>query len=457
MRKSFYFQLIGRILLIVLFSAFTVFCFTWDKTHSALGIVNALVLVYIIIRLIKYLDGVHEQINFFFEAILNEDFNSVYALKRKSKILNELNENLELVNQKMQGAIMANARQEQYFKALIEHVGTGILSCNSEGFVIHANASIKQMLGLEQLTHIKQLLKVDKTLREAVNTIQHKEQRMVSFTVGKSETPTKLLLKAVAFNTDDENLMLISAQDINKELDENELDSWMKLIRVLTHKIMNSIAPITSLSETIASFYSKNGIPVSKEDINEKTIETTIRALDVIQEQGKGLISFVESYRSLMRLPKPKKQEFKLCSFIEKSVIINQSQDVDIRFLYNDDERNLVLCADKEQLSHVIANLIKNARQALENIENPKIELSCNSNEKGQIEISVKDNGSGIEHELLEEIFIPFFTTKDEGSGIGLSLSRQIMRLHGGWLKVNSTVGVGSKFTMLFQKEEVCR
>ena len=450
MRKSFNFQLLGRIALIVLFSVATILCFLNNEIHDAFGFVSILMLIIIIVRLLKYLNGVHEQISFFFESVLNEDFNSVYALKRKSKILDKLNENLDRVNKKMQDALMANARQEQYFKALIEHIGTGVLTCNSEGFVIHANASIKQMLGLEQLTHIRQLQKVDASLMESVNTIQHKEQRMVSFNLGENQSPTKLLLKAVAFNTNGENLMLISAQDINKELDENELDSWMKLIRVLTHEIMNSIAPITSLSETIASFYSKDGVPVSANQINERIIETTVRGMDVIQEQGKGLINFVDSYRSLMRLPKPKKVNVKLYSFLEDSIIINRMKGSKVEIQCKDEDRTLTLSADKEQLSQVLANLIKNANYALEGIEKPEIIIWFARNGKGQIEISIKDNGPGISPELLEEIFVPFFTTKDDGTGIGLSLSKQIMRLHGGWLKAASTPNEGATFTLIF-------
>lgn len=448
MIKSFYFQVISRLLLIIGLSATTTSCFA-SNLHFAYGTVSFIALLIATIRFVQFLNTVNEQISFFFESILNEDFNSVYALKRKSKILNKLNDNLDKVNRKMQAALMANARQEQYFKALIEHVGTGIITCNKDGFVIDANAGFKQLVGLEQLTHTKQLQKVDAALMDTVNAIRHKEQKIISISNGRHADTIKILLKAAAFNTGTQNLMLISAQDINKELDENELDSWMKLIRVLTHEIMNSIAPITSLSETIASFYSKDGRPVLAEDINDQTIETTIRGLNVIQEQGKGLINFVESYRSLMRLPKPKKETVELYSFLEKQCAINEVKGINIQLVCRDEDKYLCVCADKEQLSQVLANLIKNANYALDGIENPEILIGFGFNHKEQIEISVKDNGPGIASDLLEEIFIPFFTTKDTGSGIGLSLSRQIMRLHGGWLKVHSVKDKETVFTLV--------
>ena len=453
MIKSFYFQVISRIIIIVALSGAATFCFISDM-HFAYGLAFVFVLLIIIFRFIKFLNTVNQQISFFFESILNDDFNSVYALKRKSKILDKLNDNLDKVNRKMQNALMANARQEQYFKALIEHVGTGIITCNKDGFVIDANARFKQLVGLEQLTHTKQLQKVDASLMDAVSTMRHKEQRIVSIFDGRQADTIKILLKAAAFNTGTQNLMLISAQDINKELDENELDSWMKLIRVLTHEIMNSIAPITSLSETIASFYSKEGKAVLAKDIDDLTIETTIRGLNVIREQGKGLINFVESYRSLMRLPKPKKENVQLYPFLEKQCVINQAKDIRIQLLCVEEDRGLSVFADKEQLGQVLTNLIKNANYALEDIENPEIIIGFNTNHKEQIEISVKDNGIGIDPDLLEEIFIPFFTTKDNGSGIGLSLSRQIMRLHGGWLKVHSVKDKETLFTLVLPNKE---
>ncbi|GAF02445.1 sensor histidine kinase [Saccharicrinis fermentans] len=456
MKNYFGWQLVFRILIILALTVVAVICFVNQGLYTVLGILSFLVLIYSIVSFVKYLNRVHEHINFFFDAVLNEDFNSVYSFHSKSKVFTQLNYKLAKLNHKIQDALMANAQQEQYFRALIEHIGTGILTCNSDGFVIDANSGMRQLLGLDQLTHTKQLKKVDEGLMCAVCNIRHKEQKVVRFKGGVHQSAVKILLKAVAFQTGKERLMLISAQDINKELDENELDSWTKLIRVLTHEIMNSIAPITSLSESIASFYTKNGMPVAREQVTDKTIETTIRGLDVIQEQGKGLISFVESYRSLMRLPKPKKENIDLYSFLENHMIIHQKEGVTMCLHCADEDRGLVLSADKDQISQVLANLIKNAFYALKKQDHPLLELKCRLNDKKQVEIEVKDNGPGIHADIQDEIFIPFFTTKDEGSGIGLSISRQIMRLHGGWLKVYSTVGLGARFVMLFPKEDVC-
>ena len=261
MKSSFNVQLILRLIGIALTSAiFTVSIFS--QFNIAIPIIACLVLVWQINKFISYLNKTNKQINFFFEAILNDDFSSIYPLKRKSKILEDLNSKLKKVNEKMKDAFVTNAQQEQYFQALIEHIGTGILTFNENGFIIHANSSFRQMLGYKHLSHIKQLKTKNELLYQTIAHIQHKEQKIIKLHSIK-EDKTKLLLKAIDFHNSKDKLKLITVQDINKELNENELDSWMKLIRVLTHEIMNSIAPITSLSETLSTFYSKKRITYS--------------------------------------------------------------------------------------------------------------------------------------------------------------------------------------------------
>ena len=246
--------------------------------------------------------------------------------------------------------------------------------------------------------------------------------------------------------------MLLSVQNIKNELDDKELDSWRKLIRVMMHEIMNSITPITSLSESLAGYLYSDGKIKSPEEVNEKTIETTIRGLEVIREQGKGLISFVDSYRKLTRLPKPEKKMFQVKNLIENINILSGSFDnsnnIKIEYIVEPDE--LEIFADEKLVSQVLINLVKNAFQANINNENAKVRILSNISESGRPEISVTDNGPGITEEILDKIFIPFFTTKEAGSGIGLSISRQIMQMHGGNLKVRSVPGTSTSMILTF-------
>jgi nitrogen fixation/metabolism regulation signal transduction histidine kinase len=294
---------------------------------------------------------------------------------------------------------------------------------------------------VDVLTHLNQLKKIDHKLFMNLKNIQASEQKLITF--GNNKGTIQLLVKANSFISANKELILISVQDIKNELDEKELDSWRKLIRVMMHEIMNSITPITSLSESLAGYFYSEGNVKAPREINEKTIETTIRGLEVIREQGKGLISFVESYRKLTRLPKPEKKPFSAKNLIENIIILSGSfhhaDHVNIGFNVQPEE--LEILADEKQISQVLVNLVKNAFQANAENKEAKVKILCGLGSNGRPEVKVIDNGPGITADVLDKVFIPFFTTKENGSGIGLSLSRQIMQMHGGTLKLISYPG----------------
>jgi len=449
MDKSYLLNILFRILLIML-GSFGIGASIFSGQSLLISVILSLVLIMLVINLIHYQNKINEQINYFFEAVKNEDFSLIYPAFKGDKILEKLNRNLNNVNKQIQQIKINNQQQEQYFRALLDHVGTGILTFDERGFVIHANSYVKRLLGMEQLTHLKQIEKVDIRLANMLKQIQQHEQKLVTFN-GKNGQ-ANMLIKATAFKSKDQQLMLLSIQDINQELDEKELDSWLRLIRVLTHEIMNSIAPVTSLSESLSNYYMKDGRMISKEDINEKIIQNTIRGLDIIKEQGKGLIHFVELYRKFTRLPKPEKKEVEVNQLLEKTIILNQNalNHGHVKHSIRLKGHGVKIMADENLISQVLNNLLKNAVEALADRTNGEIELAAGVNERGQAEILVKDNGPGIPPDLINEVFVPFFTTRPNGNGIGLSLSRQIMRLHGGSLKVRSVPNKETIFTMVF-------
>lgn len=449
MKLSYQTNIIIRLVIIVAaaFSAGILFFIPWGQIIS---IALLLLLLIMSINLFHYLNTVNSRINYFFEAIINEDFSLVSTSGKGDKIVEKLNRNLSEVNRKMQQIKLESMQQEQYLRALIEHIGTGILTYDDKGFVIHANSSMKGFLGLKQLTHLKQIEKVDFTLANALRQMRQHEQRLI--TIDGNQGKITLLIKATSFKSGEQRLTLLSVQDIGQELSEKEVDSWMKLIRVLTHEIMNAIAPVTSLSETLSSYYVKDGHPISSSEVSEKVVETTIRGLEIIKEQGKGLITFVEGYRKFTRLPKPEKAIMSVSALLEKTVVLSKSGIINssIHLAIKQSDADLQILADDQLITQVLINLIKNAAEALDGKAGSKICLSAGSIVGGKVDISVTDNGPGIPEELLEEIFIPFFTTRAQGNGIGLSLSRQIMRLHGGSLKVRSTLGKETIFTLRF-------
>lgn len=401
-------------------------------------------------NLIYFLNSTNRRLFYFFDAIRNDDSTLSFPEITNDKTFVELNKSLNKVNRQIQQIKIENRLQEQYFQALLEHAATGILTFDQKGFVLHSNASARKLFGLEILTHLNQLEKVDRRLFHVVKNLRSSEQRLV--TMNNERGNIQLLLKTSWFISNQKELTLLSVQDIKNELDEKELDSWLKLIRVLMHEIMNSITPITSLSESLAGYYYTNGEIKSPSEIDEKIIATTIRGLDVIKEQGKGLISFVDSYRKLTRLPKPEKKPFQARNLIENIRMLSGSFEYaeNIEMSYQVLPNDLEIMADEKMVSQVLINLVKNAFQA--NAENPKakVKIVAGIGENNRPKICVADNGPGIQPDILDEIFVPFFTTRENGSGIGLSISRQIMRLHSGSLKVKSVPGEETVFCLEF-------
>ena len=220
----------------------------------------------------------------------------------------ELYQSMNKVNQQIQQLKIENRHQEQYFQILLEHLATGIITYNSKGFILHANSSAKSLLSMDVLTHLQQIGRIDEKLLHTINNIKPHERRLLAINSDHGEI--QLSLKATSFKTKDDELVILSIQDIKNELDEKEVESWMKLIRVLMHEIMNSITPITSLSESLSNIYNSGGQPVQPDQLTQKAITTTLQGLNVIKEQGKGLMSFVESYRKLTRVPDPEKKLF---------------------------------------------------------------------------------------------------------------------------------------------------
>ena len=447
--RNLYLQIVFRVVLIVI-PAMTA---GWliASNHSALLIFLCFFVVIVLaINLVNYLNSTNRKISYFLESVHNEDSTLSFPTNISDQSIREIYQGLNKVNKQIQELKIESRQQEQYFQTLLEHVATGIVTFNPKGFVLHANSAAKKMFGVDVLTHINQLERVNRNLFHAIRSIQPFEQKLVSVITERGTI--QLSLKSTSFKVKNNELMLLSVQDIRNELDEKELDSWMKLIRVLMHEIMNSIAPITSLSESLCKFFTIDGRPALPEELTEATIGTTVRGLNVIKEQGNGLMLFVESYRKMTRLPKPDKIVFKVEDLVTRIKVLysslENSEKVKLNISVNPPEMELL--ADENQISQVLINLAKNALQANEKNPEGKIQISVSYNTDRRPEICVTDNGPGIPDEILEQIFVPFFTTRENGSGIGLSLSRQIMRLHGGSLQVRSVPKKETVFCLRF-------
>lgn len=447
--RNHYVQITYRIAMIVILSMTAGWTIAKGLSMPLILLCLSLIIP-VIMNLIFYLNTANRKISYFLESVQMDDSALSFPTDSSNRPVLEIYKGLNKVNQQIQNLKIESRQQEQYFQTLLEHVATGIVTFNSRGFVLHANTAAKKMLGVEVLTHINQLGKVNLNLFQSIKNIQAFEQKLVS--VATERGTIQLSIKASPFKAKDTDLILLSVQDIRNELDEKELDSWMKLIRVLMHEIMNSIAPITSLSESLCKFFTIDGRPALPEEVTETTIQTTLRGLNVIKEQGNGLMLFVESYRKLTRLAKPDKKTFRLDDLVNRIKILYSSLDnsekVTMTVAINPSD--VEVFADENQIAQVLLNLAKNALQANEKNPKGRIHIGAGYNSDRRPEICVIDNGPGIKDEILEQIFVPFFTTRENGSGIGLSLSRQIMRQHGGSLQVRSVQDKETVFCMTF-------
>jgi two-component system nitrogen regulation sensor histidine kinase NtrY len=447
--RNLYVNIIVRVLLLVLASAVLGFLAAREQSFRFV-MICFLSVIALTLSLISYLNITNRNIRFFFDSVRNDDSSLSFPTDMNNKTFNELNRSMNKVNLQIRNLKIANRNQEQYFQILLEHIPTGIITFNDKGFVTHANSPAKRLLSVEVLTHMQQIEHIDKKLFEAIRSIKPSERRLVAMSTGVGDI--QLSLKATSFRTNEEEVIILSIEDIKNELDEKELESWMKLIRVLTHEIMNSITPITSLSESLSAIYNRDGQQIQPDEVTVKTISTTLQGLNVIKEQGRGLKSFVESYRKLTRIPEPEKAPFMVTDLINRLAVLyntlDNSKKAELKVAVKDE--GLKIFADQNLISQVLLNLMKNALEANENNPVARIMIVADLDNNLRPQISVIDNGPGISAENLDKIFIPFYTTRQKGSGIGLSISKQIMRAHGGNLNVRSSPGKETVFCMSF-------
>ena len=446
--KNVYIILVLRV--IVLTGTAIGFSFLIVENQMGLAVFIGVVLLVQMLFLIQYLNSTNRKIAYFFDAIKNEDSSIYFSEEVGNTSISALNKSLNRVNKLIQKVKIENQHQEQFYQTILEQAAIGILTINEKGHIIVANASVKRILNYESLTHIQQLKKIDKQLYTVISKLRPFQQQLIQ--IPNEREQVILTVKASSIILNDETLLLVVIQDIRNELESKEIDSWIGLIRVLTHEIMNSIAPITSLSETLANIFKQENQLISPTDLQEKDIQNTAKGLAVIQSQGNNLINFVSSYRSLTKIPKPDKELLSVLAVFDKiRILVSQEEGFEnVKFVLEISPKNLEVFADEKQLVQVLINLVKNALQSLCEQSDGIIKLSGRSTAFGKVILSVSDNGPGIPDPLINQIFIPFFTTKEKGTGIGLSLSKHIMRLHQGSLQVQSIAHHQTIFTLKF-------
>jgi two-component system nitrogen regulation sensor histidine kinase NtrY len=406
------------------------------------------VIIFQLIDFYNFNKKAQDEVQQFVESVHYRDFSRHFDVKHAPLELQPLRKGFNDINTTFKLISRERETQYQYLQKILELVDTGILSYEHKtGDIGWMNESLKKMLSIPYLKTIHSLEKRDDALYNEVINLKPGENKVVSIT--RDNNIFKALLSATAFQTEDRIYKLIAFQNIDEALDETEAKAWQKLLSVMTHEIMNSIAPISSLADTML-----NRLQNSVVHLRDKpaAIEDLELGIETIRRRSEGLLKFAETYRNLNKIVSPNRKRIYVRDLFENlhhlMLPTLEQKNIDIEIILKDPD--LWLDADASLIEQVLINLVVNAIEAVKDKAEPHIILSATSTSNNKVLIKVTDNGGGISNELIDKIFIPFFSTRKNGSGIGLSLCKQIMMLHKGNIQVHSIENEGSSFNLLF-------
>lgn len=445
--NDFRFRVAFRVVLLALSVGLVMYMFSRPNMIFAAGL-TVLIILFQLIELYRFTSQTNRKLTRFLESVKYSDFISGFANDNKlGTSFRELNTAFNEVMEAFRKARSEKEESWQYLNTIVQQVRTGIISFDGEGEVQLMNANAKKYIGNTNLKNINELADQNPRLYESLK--QAEPGKSALYKVGNEFL---LTIQATELRIRGNTVKVVTLQNIQTELQKQELEAWQNLTRVLRHEIMNSITPISSLTSTLREILDQDMV---KKEINyelkSEGAEDLREGLATIENRSKGLIQFIDAYREYTSLPQPKLKTVKLKDLLEHAANLMRTEikktTIDFKVICDSDY--LTLEVDEEMIGQVLINLIKNAMEALYQTENPKIELIGKYNGQS-ITIEVTDNGPGIIPEAINRIFVPFFTTKKTGSGIGLALSRQIMQMHNGSLSVVSELDVKTVFTLKF-------
>ncbi len=447
--KNFRINVVARVLLIV--ASIVVVISIIGKPGLVLStVILVAATVGQIAALIFFVEGTNKKLTIFLKSIRHSDFASSFSDPGLGRSFDELNQAFNQVIEEFRKARAAKEEHFNYLQTVVQHASIGILVFKKDGKIDMVNNALKRMFRVGNLRHIREIEKIDKALCDLLKTIKAGDSELIK--VFNENELLQLSVRATEFRMRGEDYVLVSMQNIHNELEAKEMDSWQKLIRVLTHEIMNSITPIVSLSGTVKDLLIDQESMELKKEIDEEDVESARGALTTIENRSQGLLNFVQVYRNLTRIPKPNFRYFEVKELFARVENLLQPKIMEsgIKCEMKVVPPGIMLTADTDLIEQVLINLIINSIHAVKGVNNPHIIMLATQNSLNRVMISVLDNGCGIKPDTIENIFVPFFTSKKEGSGIGLSLSREIMRLHKGNITVKSKPEVETVFTLHF-------
>jgi two-component system nitrogen regulation sensor histidine kinase NtrY len=445
--RRFGFQVVWRLLLLALAAAFFFYRLRFYGAGFT-ALLGASVFAYMLVSLFRYIDRCNRGLARFLQAVRYHDFSLSPGIEGLGGSFADLNAAFGEISGQFQRTRAEKEEQYRYLLTVVQHIGIGLLSLRGDGSVDLLNNVAKRLLHVSHLRRIRDLPPMFQPLVDEIERLRPGEKSL--FKLEQADEVLQLALYTTEFKLQNQFYKLVSLQNIQIELEEKEAEAWQSLTRVLTHEIMNSLTPIASLAATASSLMrtSESGSAAVRPAWNQDVGE----ALQTIDRRSQGLMRFVNAYRSVALIPKPQFEIFPVSQLFQRVEKLMQDKlsRQGIAFRTSVEPASLEMTADPDLTEQVLINLLLNAMEALGGREKPSIQLTSWMNDRGHVVIQVSDNGPGIAPEAKEKIFIPFFTTKKEGSGIGLSFSRQVMHLHRGLIAVSSPPGKGTVFSLRF-------
>ena len=447
--KKLYFNIIIRVIAILA----CCFLLPFANAKYADWLINTNIFAFIIIQtlfLIRRLNFVNRDLLYFFDSIKYDDSSIIINNKSLDEDYNNLTKQLQKVNKQILKLKEQNLQQDYYFKIVTEHASVGLLTYNKQGKISLCNKAFKHLLNINSLSNISDLNVLNDDFEKILEDIKPSEKKLIQLV--SNNKILKIIIYATSLKVNNQQLKLISIQDIKNELDEKELESWQRLVKILRHEIMNSIGPISSTIETLNEIIvnPENNSVRTLNQIDNEMLNDIAYGLQIIKERNLGIQTFIDQFRSLSQIPNPNIYYFNIQKTIQniKSLWNTELTNKSICFRYNVSDDAKIILGDKHLLQQVIINLLKNSIEAICHKQGViSIHVFIDQNKK--INIVITDNGRGINKEKLDKIFLPFYTTKNDGSGIGLSLVKQIIRLHGGNIEVKSAPDKGTDFIII--------
>ncbi len=424
-----------RVIILFLTVAAFVYLIFFDQKYVT-TVVTGFIIIFEVFELFNFIESTNKKLGRFFDAIKYNDFNMSFTHDNKlGRTFKELNMAFKDV---VDAILLERQKREEFYQELqvvIENIASGIISIDDDGQVKLINKSALSLLNISHLKHSKNL-NIEQPDIKAITEALNNQSRVFKTSEGR-----ELAIFETRYKLGTTPFRLLALQDIKAELQEREIEAWQNLTKVLRHEIMNSIAPISSLTSTLKEIINED---VKDNQIDAESLEDLKEGIDTISGRSDGLINFINAYRDYTNLPEPNKAKINLNDLVSHAVKLMQADSdltIDARYAPTQQEVNV----DESMVLQVLINLIKNALEAVEKNENGKVEVLVSDKR-----IEVIDNGTGITEEAKEKIFMPFFSTKNRGSGIGLSLSKQIMQMHGGDIQLETEIGKGSSFKLKF-------